>query len=282
MTELIKGFIPILNPGKCGSSWLAQALTIRPFIAFPREFDFIYFLRYSSNNQWNKETSENDKYLRIKNSDLTETEKLLRLYTLERNLYDKRTLLIDKAPSNIYSGFIDFRHLFKNLKIIVLYRDPRDIYISNEFFHQNQLHKKVKKEDIGQINYIKNNAAYNFAFNNTTKLRVLENVLKIEGFEYIRITYEEMKSDFGEVLMDIFSFIKLNIDQDTVVKSNYINEPIKLKNHINEAENFKPLFRKGIVGDWRNYLKSKETKDFIKENHGDLLIDLGYESNYEW
>jgi hypothetical protein len=40
-------------------------------------------------------------------------------------------------------------------------------------------------------------------------------------------------------------------------------------------------FRKGIVGDWQNHFKEEHQERF-KEVAGQLLIDLGYESDVNW
>jgi len=40
-------------------------------------------------------------------------------------------------------------------------------------------------------------------------------------------------------------------------------------------------FHKGAIGKWKQYF-SDENKQFCKEILGDLLIELGYESNYAW
>jgi hypothetical protein len=46
-------------------------------------------------------------------------------------------------------------------------------------------------------------------------------------------------------------------------------------------EDAKSHFRKGIVGDWRNYLKPEHIQRF-KELCGQQLIELGYEQNLDW
>jgi hypothetical protein len=40
-------------------------------------------------------------------------------------------------------------------------------------------------------------------------------------------------------------------------------------------------FRKGVAGDWRNAF-SEEDKRVFKEEAGELLIELGYEEDYDW
>jgi len=40
-------------------------------------------------------------------------------------------------------------------------------------------------------------------------------------------------------------------------------------------------YRKGIIGDWRNFL-DEDNKNYFKEHYGLLLIDLGYEKDMNW
>jgi hypothetical protein len=47
------------------------------------------------------------------------------------------------------------------------------------------------------------------------------------------------------------------------------------------AADHKKHYRKGISGDWRNYF-TKEHKNFFKQEAGELLIELGYETDADW
>lgn len=40
-------------------------------------------------------------------------------------------------------------------------------------------------------------------------------------------------------------------------------------------------FRKGLAGDWKNHLNG-DSKQFVKEQLGDLLIEFGYETDLSW
>ena len=42
-----------------------------------------------------------------------------------------------------------------------------------------------------------------------------------------------------------------------------------------------PTFRKGLIGDWKSHF-TPEHKDAFKRVAGQLLIDLGYEKDFEW
>lgn len=282
MSETIQGYILILNPGKCGSSWLAQGLTVQPYTIFYREFDFIYFLEFPLSEQWNEDTVNNKDNLRIREDpDLSAEEKLLQIYALEHKKHASG-LIIDKAPSNAYAGFEKYYHLYRDIKIILLSRDPRDIYVSNEFFHQRQLKKVSRRKDIGNPDYLRENKIFHYTFLNCRKMVAHERLLRREKIPFLKITYEDLKVDFHEMLWKTFSFLELEIGPETLVKSNYVTKPILLKEHIRQAQGFKPLFRKGVVGDWRNYFQDTESKELLKEKYGDLLINMGYEKDYNW
>lgn len=46
-------------------------------------------------------------------------------------------------------------------------------------------------------------------------------------------------------------------------------------------EDQREFIRKGIIGDWRNYI-SDDNKQRFKKIAGRFLIDLGYEQNNDW
>jgi Sulfotransferase domain len=282
LTNVLKDFILILNPAKCGSSWLAHGLTIRPYVSFSREFDFLYFLDFPLERQWNEETAQDPRFLEIYyRTDLSADEKLVLLYEIERSDHPKVGLLIDKAPSNIHS-FLKYRHLYRETKTIFLHRDPRDCYISNELFHQRQLGKIDRFDDIGDPEYLREHSVLRTTLVNCAKVARAESQLREDGIPYLRITYEEMKAAFADVLRRVLAFLELDVTDETLVRSHYIRRQIPLGEHIRRAHDFKPLFRKGIVGDWKNYITSSAAKDVVKDLAGDLLVDLGYEESTDW
>jgi|GEM_PF-5758188 len=280
--EIFKEFLLILNPSKCGSSWLAHGLTVQPYLLFPREFDFLFFLDEPPEKQWNTATAEDPENLRIRNDpSLSRHEKLTALYTRERSKYPGVTMLIDKAPSNVLR-FDRYWPLFKESKIVLLYRDPRDIWVSLEFFRQRQLGVDERYDDIGNPSHLRESAALRMAMKNSQRVLDAENLLLHEGVPFCRITYEQLKQDYQGVLRAILEFIGFEIDENETVVASMDPEPRTLSEHLLHAEGFRPLFRKGVVGDWRNYLSTPEAKEIVQNQAGDLLIELGYESDAEW
>ncbi len=282
MSRVFKDFLLVLNPAKCGSSWLAHGLTVRPHMMFPREFDFLYFVNFSLDRQWNAETSQDKQYLAVRQDEgLTPEEKIVRLYEIERERHAHVGLLVDKAPSNIHS-FLEFRHLFRDTKTVILYRDPRDVYISNELYLQRQLHKVEEHDDVGTFEYLKQSKVFEASITSCEKVLAAERSLEEDGVDFLKITYEGMKEDFVGVLERVIGFSGLQIPDDAMVSSHYVDEPIPFADHLRRAREFKPLFRKGIVGDWKNHIRTPDAQAFVKERCGDLLVTLGYEEGHDW
>jgi hypothetical protein len=48
-----------------------------------------------------------------------------------------------------------------------------------------------------------------------------------------------------------------------------------------EMEQPTEFFRKGVVGDWKNYF-TDQTREWFKEEAGEQLIRYGYETNFDW
>lgn len=282
MSCTISDYVLILNPSKCGSSWLAHGMTIRPYMAFPREFDFLFFVGFPLDRQWNAATAEDEEYLRIRQDEtLTNDQKLCRLYEIEHTRRSDAQLLIDKAPSNIHL-FLNYRHLYRNLKTILLYRDPRDVYVSNELYHQRRLELVDQRDDIGTADYLRSSHVFASSMSNCARALQVEKQLVEDGVEFLRVTYEQMKADYVDVLTTAIDFCGIEIDGTTEVTSNYVKHPIPYAEHLQRARDFKPLFRKGIVGDWKNHITTDDAKEVVKEKWGNLLIDLGYESGFAW
>ena len=282
MSSVLADYVLILNPSKCGSSWLAHGMTIMPYMAFPREFDFLLFLGFPPERQWNPATAMDEEFLRVRDDDtLTDDQKLCRLYEIERIRCSDAEILIDKAPSNIHL-FLEFRHLYRNTRTVLLYRDPRDVYISNEFFHQRQLALVDQHDDIGTASYLRASHVFLTSMSICAKVLQAEKQLREDGVDFLRVSYEQMKVDYVDVLTRVIDFCGVKIENSTEVRSNYVDHAIPYAEHLQRAKEFKPLFRKGIVGDWKNYISTDEAKDVVKEEWGDLLIELGYESGFDW
>ena len=46
--------------------------------------------------------------------------------------------------------------------------------------------------------------------------------------------------------------------------------------------NVQSEYRKGIIGDWKNYFTDRDKDQFKASEAGRLLIELGYEKDNDW
>lgn len=98
----------------------------------------------------------------------------------------------------------------------------------------------------------------------------------------VRITYEQMKTDFGSAVGSIF-------------KTLGVEDSAELRQGCHDATTFDAIAgrsagdgnnptakaRKGIAGDWRNFL-TRADADLFLELAGKQLIQAGYETNGDW
>jgi hypothetical protein len=101
---------------------------------------------------------------------------------------------------------------------------------------------------------------------------------RIKVFKYEDLTGPEQLNFF----IDLFRHLDLNAEEKDIasILKKYSFE--KLTGGRKQGyEDHKSHLRKGISGDWKNYLTGEHKKAF-KEAAGQLLIDLGYENDSQW
>lgn len=162
-------------------------------------------------------------------------------------------------------------------KIIYLLRDGRDVMISFYFYIYGFLGKDKEK-------------AIHFSadeFLEFLKIRLPEYVTHVNSWQrhpdVLIIRYENLKNNFIKHLIRMKDFLGyVNIVAEGKVKNTYVDNFTKMDNHKNVLKgNNLDFYRKGIVGDWKNYYKREHVAVF-KEIAGDTLINLGYEKTSDW
>lgn len=95
------------------------------------------------------------------------------------------------------------------------------------------------------------------------------------------VRYEDMLSDPVPVFRDLVGSFGM---QPLVEDINYIVKRFSFSRMTGRKpgeENRKSFARKGIAGDWLNHF-SLEARQVFDHYAGDVLIDLGYETNHDW
>lgn len=109
--------------------------------------------------------------------------------------------------------------------------------------------------------------------------RDLEAVRRMENGDIdgrVRIVrYERLYADVERERSEMYRFLDLDPDDAA---------PVSRESHTTpgfESENPHSFRRRGEVGDWRNYA-TDDFRHIVKEHAGEMLIQLGYETNLDW
>lgn len=208
--------------------------------------------------------------------------------------YSKRTML-GMIDSTVH-GEIVVAHLFcqpeylaalqrKNAVHFFIYRDPRDIVISEAYYltYKNRWHRlhsyyKQLPSDKDRVSFSILGASAQklpFSYPNIAKrFRCYQDWIKQENV--FAVKFEDLVSEHREeTIHKLISFYTrqtgIELDVEEVV-SRALDNISPAKSH---------TFRLGKVGEWRNLLTEKQ-KQQIKNVAGDLLIELGYETSLNW
>lgn len=169
--------------------------------------------------------------------------------------------LLEKTPTNIY--FVpEIRRLFPDSKLIAIYRDGRDVAVSDRHHSRNAYQEElIFSESVGNW-----------------KKAIEAQLEYAQKYNMFVLSYEELKRDSRAMTERLLMFLGLDCDfaivEDMVQRSSF--EFITGRRPGTESE--RSFFRKGIVGDWRNQLSYEECRLF-SAIAGEMLVTLGYEQS---
>ncbi len=173
----------------------------------------------------------------------------------------------------------------KNIKILYIIRDPRDVLISHFHHHDRDEnydgHTLMKKQNSLKEKLLLSLNGFNLNTNNPT-LSLKDRVNRSKDWYFTNsdnvcsIKFEDIIGEKGassnkkqiESLGKIETFLEL--PENTLVKQ-----------RDNVFYRKSETFRKGKVNDWVNYFDD-EIKSLVKKNIGQQLIELGYENDHQW
>lgn len=176
-----------------------------------------------------------------------------------------RRYLLEKTPRNVYN--VDrIRSVFPKARLMVIYRDGRDVVTSDKFFTR----------DLG------GEATFDFAESVQNWRRDMEAHLShAERNPVFAVGYEKLLVDGPTVARELFQFLDLPHD-DRMLQDILDRSSFKFyAGRESGQEDRKRFYRKGVAGDWKNHF-TEEDKQVFKDNAGDMLIKLGYERDLSW
>jgi len=207
---------------------------------------------------------------------------------IERSEKKLKNILNKTLPQEMITGHLKYtdninKHLKDNNFIsLYIYRDPRDIVISEAFYlsNMNRWHKMSK--EFNQLNTLDEKILLAIEGSNyvdnypNINSRFMPFKQWIEDEFTFSIKYEDLVSENKEkILQDLVQFI--NRKQEIKFDSNLLI--INILKNINPEKSH--TFREGGTGKWKKYFTEEHKKSF-KKIAGELLIELGYEKDLHW
>lgn len=187
-----------------------------------------------------------------------------KFFDFQKDRLHPRGYLLEKSPRNVHNAD-RIQENFPGSKMILIYRDGRDVVTSDQFFtrdHQGQ--------------------AFSFGDAVSSWKRDMEAHLRCaQRYPVFACGYERLLSEGPTVAKELFQFLGLR-HEDALI--NDLIERSSFRFYAGRdrgQEDRKRFYRKGVAGDWKNHFTDEDKRAF-KAIAGDLLIELGYEKDLSW
>ncbi|MFC2042987.1 sulfotransferase domain-containing protein [Chloroflexota bacterium] len=181
-----------------------------------------------------------------------------------------------------HSDPLSVEFAINNSKIITMYRDPRDVLISN-IFYLSFLDEDKGGQGDGFSRLSETERILKLISKGDYILTKLENWFRTP-FAY-KVSYEDLKIHPIDTLLKISKYLEISTTNNAV-------ERVVMKHSFEAKSGRKPgqekkdsFFRKGVVGDWRNYFNKECVIAYKNEKErrwNRLLVEMGYESSLDW
>ena len=179
----------------------------------------------------------------------------------------------------------------EGIRVILMLRDPRDQLVSR-MFHVKRSTNHAWNERMKNMD---NDEALMLCIEGRDKLPSMQDMIALAqswlagDAETLCVRYEELLANTVPEFSKVLDYLGIRNNRalaEVIVERNRFSR-LSMGKRIWQnqrkpgQEDTKSHFRKGIVGDWRNYLKPEHIERF-KELCGQQLIDLGYEKDLDW
>jgi len=179
----------------------------------------------------------------------------------------------------------------KDIKVVLMMRDPRDQLISRVFHirrDENHIwHEHLKESSLDEA--IELCIEGREGLPGTRTMVELSQSWFNSEIEIIVVRYEKLVDDPQIELSKVLEYLEMNLPDgliSAIIKRNQFERLSRGRKFWDKSRRQgqadpRSHFRKGIVGDWINYLNESQ-KILFKAVAGDKLIELGYENDLNW
>ncbi|MTI88128.1 MAG: sulfotransferase domain-containing protein [Balneolaceae bacterium] len=168
-----------------------------------------------------------------------------------------------------------------NLPYIIIFRDLRDVAVSHTFYVKNTWHHP-EHSDYKDLSIQEGLEHFSRTLLPGFKKWIYSWFEEENNTHSLFIRYEDLKNQTFEIMKKVVAHYDLP-DDNQLLKEIIESNSFKAKTGGRERgeENSSSFYRKGSSGDWKNHF-TNELKEKFKKEIGKLLIELNYESDYNW
>lgn len=197
-----------------------------------------------------------------------------------RKLQGARDLFLNKGVFQYHSVLTKEMRL-KNRKIVVVVRDPRDVYVSYYNYDRYVLKNKSVMEVLKESEEGKKHKAYlthrlNYFDTLPPFFSYIDFITSFKAYkDVIFVKYEDMHEEPLKIINQILEFYDKNVDDQTIEAALEKFEFEKITKRKAGQELKSSHKRKGIIGDYNN-LFDKEDLETIEINDFEIFKKFGY------
>ncbi len=169
----------------------------------------------------------------------------------------------------------------EGLRYAIIYRDIRDAAVSWYFFASKIRSTHYLRDHVAHLSFDEGLNYYIDHFLASEVNWIQDWRQHRDPDRSVEITYEKLRADTLGVFGAACRFICGDVPDDVIHHAVARNAFERVSGRKPGQEDQKSFARKGISGDWRNHF-SDDHKARFKDIAGDLLIELGYETDKNW
>lgn len=194
--------------------------------------------------------------------------------------------LHDVEPGQIFHGHImSSEPLFEILEklrflTVFIFRDLRDVVVSN-YFHWTSLNPRNAPESMrgrSKDELLRADAIMEWC---PPVKRYPDIPVWIGREDVPTTTYEALSRDTAGEMERVLEALGFHVDQEIVRHIVDVGSFERVSGRGRGEEDRTSPQRKGVVGDWRRHFSDRNKEEF-KQRFGHLLIEMGYEEDFNW
>ena len=273
----------VLGVPKSGTTWLQQLLDAHPDIICTGEGALHRFLKAMRDGaqDYNRHLSARGNIFQkelFPPLSSAEMQRLGRAFVLQRfqatvgPLSDLQVRWLGNKDPDHGSNIKVMAPLFPRAAYIQIIRDGRDHLVSM-WHHMQRHHPEYKPDRFADLNKMVAERAQKWS----AYIRSVRQVATKAKLRYHELRYEDLQREPDAVLKEIFEFLEVNSDIKTTQSCFALADFKKFSGGRPKGiEDQSSFYRKGVTGDWRNYLTDEQSEEFCAATDG-LMAEMGYD-----